>query len=305
MTVSECSLMVTAQQNTVLAMATVNALKKTSYTPFGSGGREALLGFNGEMCERFARHYLLGDGHRIFISALMRFNRPDALSPFGAGGLNAYAYCLSDPINYQDPTGRMSGRIVRRTKLIQTTGTIAGRMVELSDEAALKLARKRALNSKSVATYTEKNAEKVKVSKRSAKSKENTRNAGVARKYKQLQHEGAFIGKYTQANLDTTADEASALYHMFRSNGGVEPNPSIINVSYSSGYAQLNTGWYDVNVNYHYFGAKQNKKKVGDYYPYQRALRLRKQFLLNHYNHPVIGSRAPIPEQVGGPAAVV
>jgi RHS repeat-associated protein len=305
MAFSECSLMVTAQPNTVLAIATVNALKKTSYTPFGSGGLEALPGFNGEMCERLARHYLLGHGHRMFIPALMRFNRPDAFSPFGAGGLNAYIYCLSDPINYQDPTGRMSGRIVRRTKLMHTAGTIAGRMVELSDEAALKVARKRAISRKSSAKYAEKNTDKVKASKRAARAKENARHAANARSYKNLEREGAFNGKYTQAILDTNADEASSLYHMFRSDGGVEPDPSMINVSYSSGYAQLNTGWYDVNVNYHYLGAKQKNKKLGDYYPYQRALRLRKQFLLNHYNHPVIGSRAPIPEQVGGPAAMV
>ncbi|ORC59035.1 hypothetical protein BZK31_12400 [Pseudomonas floridensis] len=28
------------------------------------------------------------------------------MSPFGKGGLNAYAYCLGDPVNRKDPTGR-------------------------------------------------------------------------------------------------------------------------------------------------------------------------------------------------------
>ncbi|ORC43846.1 hypothetical protein BZK31_28960, partial [Pseudomonas floridensis] len=37
------------------------------------------------------------------------FNSPDSLSPFGKGGLNAYAYCLGDPVNRKDPTGRVPG----------------------------------------------------------------------------------------------------------------------------------------------------------------------------------------------------
>ncbi len=38
----------------------------------------------------------------------MRFNSPDSLSPFGRGGLNAYAYCQGDPINRSDPGGHIS-----------------------------------------------------------------------------------------------------------------------------------------------------------------------------------------------------
>ncbi|WKV84490.1 hypothetical protein LJJ44_26730 [Pseudomonas sp. B24_DOA] len=30
------------------------------------------------------------------------------MSPFGAGGLNAYSYCLGDPVNRVDPTGHVS-----------------------------------------------------------------------------------------------------------------------------------------------------------------------------------------------------
>src|SRR5471032_2916159 len=35
----------------------------------------------------------------------MRFNSPDSLSPFWKGGVNAYAYCVGDPVNRVDPTG--------------------------------------------------------------------------------------------------------------------------------------------------------------------------------------------------------
>jgi len=36
----------------------------------------------------------------------MRFLSADNLSPFGQGGLNSYAYCAGNPINYIDPSGK-------------------------------------------------------------------------------------------------------------------------------------------------------------------------------------------------------
>ncbi|POQ04291.1 MULTISPECIES: RHS repeat-associated core domain-containing protein [Pseudomonas syringae group] len=62
--------------------------------------------FNGELLDSITGHYLLGNGDRAYNPVLMRFNSPDSLSPFGKGGLNAYAYCGGDPVNRTDPDGR-------------------------------------------------------------------------------------------------------------------------------------------------------------------------------------------------------
>ena len=68
---------------------------------------KASLGFNGELFESWTGHCLLGNGYRAYSPVLMIFIQPDSWSPFGAGGLNAYAYCKGDPVNAADPTGHM------------------------------------------------------------------------------------------------------------------------------------------------------------------------------------------------------
>ncbi|WP_226489408.1 RHS repeat-associated core domain-containing protein, partial [Pseudomonas sp. B20] len=67
-----------------------------------------LPGFNGEQPDPLTGHYLLGNGYRAYNPVLMRFNSPDSMSPFGKGGLNAYAYCVGDPVNRVDPNGHIS-----------------------------------------------------------------------------------------------------------------------------------------------------------------------------------------------------
>lgn len=68
-------------------------------------------GFNGELLDDITGHYLLGNGYRAYNPVLMRFNSPDSLSPFGEGGLHAYAYCAGDPVNRFDPSGMVFLRI--------------------------------------------------------------------------------------------------------------------------------------------------------------------------------------------------
>ncbi|KJZ45821.1 RHS repeat-associated core domain-containing protein [Pseudomonas fluorescens] len=66
---------------------------------------ETGLGFNGQLREANIGWYLLGNGYRAYNPQLMRFHSPDSWSPFRGGGLNAYMYCVGDPVNRSDPTG--------------------------------------------------------------------------------------------------------------------------------------------------------------------------------------------------------
>ena len=105
-------LLTTDQQRSVLRLTDSEGTVRQVYTAYGhrqvEGGPGSLPGFNGEAFDQVTGHYLLGNGHRAFNPVLMRFNSPDGLSPFGRGGLNSYAYCLGDPVNFGDPTGRFA-----------------------------------------------------------------------------------------------------------------------------------------------------------------------------------------------------
>lgn len=79
-----------------------------SYLPYGYlyANAYALLScFNGELLSMPLQAYGLGNGHRFYAPALMRFLSADPLSPFEKGGTNTYAYCSNDSVNYLDPTG--------------------------------------------------------------------------------------------------------------------------------------------------------------------------------------------------------
>lgn len=79
----------------------------SAYSVYGySPNRLGLLNFNGEKIDQVSGLYILGNGYRAYNASLMRFNSSDNMSPFSAGGMNAYAYCCGDPVNFQDPAGR-------------------------------------------------------------------------------------------------------------------------------------------------------------------------------------------------------
>ncbi|WP_024698105.1 RHS repeat-associated core domain-containing protein [Pseudomonas avellanae] len=99
----------TDTQNSVLQAVSSQGQQSLAYSPYGHRAQGGpFSGFNGERADPVTGHYLLGNGCRAFNPVLMRFNSPDSLSPFGRGGLNAYAYCQGDPVNRSDPGGHIS-----------------------------------------------------------------------------------------------------------------------------------------------------------------------------------------------------
>ena len=124
----ETTLLATDQQRSVLQALKANCQnERITYSPYGhrpsASGLHSLLGFAGERPDTFTRHYLLGNGYRAFNPILMRFTSPDNLSPFGKGDVNAYAYCLGDPVNFSDPTGHVLDAIKKMFKpFVKFTG---------------------------------------------------------------------------------------------------------------------------------------------------------------------------------------
>ncbi|MCP8635053.1 RHS repeat-associated core domain-containing protein [Pseudomonas mosselii] len=93
------------------------------YTPYGALPQVAgpRLAYCGMPCEVLTGNYSPGNGHRTYDPELKRFHSPDRLSPFGDGGINAYAYCSGDPINREDRNGRYNNSLFHG-KLSQTVG---------------------------------------------------------------------------------------------------------------------------------------------------------------------------------------
>lgn len=126
-TAGESALLATDWHSSVLNVLGTPQLHLLAYTPYGhcvlGSGLLSLLGFNGQPPDPVTGHFHLGNGYRQFNPVLMRFNGPDNWSPFGQGGLNTYAYCKGDPINYSDPTGHMRGitSLFRKTKKLAAT----------------------------------------------------------------------------------------------------------------------------------------------------------------------------------------
>ena len=81
-------------------------MSRTSQATIHAPQVDSLLAFTGQPRDPLTGCYHLGNGHRTYNPVLMRFHSADRLSPFGKGGINVYAYCQNDPVNFHDPTGR-------------------------------------------------------------------------------------------------------------------------------------------------------------------------------------------------------
>jgi RHS repeat-associated protein len=112
------TLLATDQQRSVLNALDASQPHPIAYTPYGHHPAVnrllSLRGFNGEQPDPLTGHYHLGNGYRQFNPVLMRFNSPDSWSPFGKGGINAYAYCEGDPANRVDPNGRWYKSFIKK-----------------------------------------------------------------------------------------------------------------------------------------------------------------------------------------------
>ncbi|MFJ4445827.1 RHS repeat-associated core domain-containing protein [Pseudomonas sp. NPDC089422] len=104
-------LLVNDQAFTVLAGVKASCLQHQRFNVYGfSIDLMVAIGLNGQPVDRLTRRYQLGHGHREYDPAIMRFASADGLSPFGKGGINAYAYCENDPVNKSDPSGQWGQR---------------------------------------------------------------------------------------------------------------------------------------------------------------------------------------------------
>lgn len=106
---SRTHLLGTDLQQSVLNDLHATGLNRNAFTPYGfhsgSAASRSRMGFNGQLREPTG-WYHLGNGHRVYNPVLMRFHSPDPLSPFGAGGINPYAYCSGSPVGRVDPSGK-------------------------------------------------------------------------------------------------------------------------------------------------------------------------------------------------------
>ncbi|ENQ7059004.1 RHS repeat-associated core domain-containing protein [Salmonella enterica] len=124
-----------------------NTVTMFSWGPYGgctprTGASRSLPGFNGERQDPLTSASHLGNGYRAYSPFLRRFTCPDNESPFGEGGINAYAYCNGDPVNQTDPSGHgpltwLLGAGMRIGLRILLDGTMAKGMLK-----ALRIAGK-------------------------------------------------------------------------------------------------------------------------------------------------------------------
>ncbi|HDS1682399.1 TPA: RHS repeat-associated core domain-containing protein [Pseudomonas putida] len=103
-----------------------------------------LLAFKAEYFDTAIDSYMLGQGYRSYSPTLMRFRSVDSCSPFGRGGIHAYAYCTGDPVNRTDPDGHadMTGMSVKKVKFqpVPSRGGRGGQMIRALANQVLRTA---------------------------------------------------------------------------------------------------------------------------------------------------------------------
>ncbi|MNV47648.1 hypothetical protein D3C71_1395230 [compost metagenome] len=134
---SKTLLLATDSKSSVLAEVTDGKVNSIAYSAYGEqSGRQGIggrLGFNGELREVELAWYLLGNGYRAYNTVLMRFHSPDSWSPFGEGGLNAYMYCVGDPVNASDPTGHVFNPVAATLSRIFPSSSARNRTMATPD----------------------------------------------------------------------------------------------------------------------------------------------------------------------------
>jgi len=136
-------LLAVERSNSPLAGVDGRQVLAQAFSPYGvrttPNGGVGALGFNGEYQERTGL-YLPGS-YRAYSPALRRFCQADNLSPFARGGLNAYAWCLGDPVNHIDPDGHavLLPLIVTAAVVTLGTGIAAGVTRGLAQETLLAI----------------------------------------------------------------------------------------------------------------------------------------------------------------------
>ncbi|HEK1011341.1 TPA: hypothetical protein SMP92_004661 [Pseudomonas putida] len=112
----DTSLLAIDGKNSIFTAQNAHGDEAHSFTAYGHNptlsSAKTLLGYNGEQ-HASEDLYILGRGTRCYSTKMGRFLSPDAFSPFGRGGINAYAYCNGDPINYFDDSGNMRRSTLR------------------------------------------------------------------------------------------------------------------------------------------------------------------------------------------------
>ena len=153
-------LLATDVQGSVMSGWSTHLYISKAYTPYGylhdSSVQSSLLGFNSEWRDALTGYYLLGNGSRVYNPVLMRFCSPDTLSPFDKGGVNAYAYCSGDPLNWQDPSGhvRLPVQLASLLALLSAANPVQVPKAITKAKETVTLASQALVGSKSVPDFT-------------------------------------------------------------------------------------------------------------------------------------------------------